>query len=118
MRDSLLIVSKQMISLYRDPKGENVFGNTESSSTVGKPVGGLRKASRTLSAAVIGGFEDSKVLIQKLENRVSQLKDELDHVICHGVVIICIAIVMYTVKPHYIPATLGTGWNIEAGGWI
>ena len=67
-----------MVSLYRDPKGENVFGNTESSSTAGNSSAISRKPGRANSAAFVGGFEDSKVLIQKLENRVSQLRDELD----------------------------------------
>ncbi len=72
-----------MISLYRDPKGENVFStstdiasaNVAASSSTGSY--GLKKNSRSLSVGALGGFEDSKVLIQKLENRVSQLREEL-----------------------------------------
>ena len=71
-----------MISLYRDPKGEKVFSTSADTapSVANNSTGsyGLKKKSRSLSAAALGGFEDSKVLIQKLENRVSQLREELD----------------------------------------
>ena len=72
----------QMISLYRDPKGENVF-STSDPTTANQMNSGRRSSSRTLSLQQLqlpaGGLvEDSKVLIQKLETRVSQLKEELD----------------------------------------
>lgn len=66
-----------MVSLYRDPNGENVFSTSDPSSS--HPSTGRKSSgNRTVSLGQLAGFEDSKVLIKKLENRVSQLKEELD----------------------------------------
>ena len=66
-----------MISLYQDPKGENVF-STRSGGTANSSGLNRRKTSRSLSLQMGNAAEDSKALIQKLEIRVSQLREELD----------------------------------------
>lgn len=82
-----------MISLYRDPEGKGVFSSGTQTGTAAGGTGGPssngngntssssitpgRRSIVTL-AATAAGIDDTKVIIQKLENRVSQLKEEIE----------------------------------------
>lgn len=75
-----------MISLYRDPEGLGVFSSAQTAgNTAG--TGGAVTDSTTSSNITPGrrsivtlaiGIDDTKVIIQKLENRVAELKEELE----------------------------------------
>lgn len=76
----------QMISLYRDPEGKAVFStstqpgtaNGTSNGTSGNSSTGPGRRSIVTLATAAAGIDDTKVIIQRLENRVSELKEELD----------------------------------------
>ena len=64
-----------MVSLYRDPKGENVLTTKDSSSTNGPSSLSGRNSAGNI--AILMGTEDPKATISRLEGKIAQLKGEL-----------------------------------------
>lgn len=70
-----LIFIPKMVSLYRDPKGENVLTTKDSSSTNGPSSMSGRNSAGNI--AILMGTEDPKATITRLEGKIAQLKGEL-----------------------------------------